>query len=356
MVNRDKAQGVVMRRNQEESEMKRTNVQGRYVAVGSLALLLALAGGGTPARAQAPGDGAAGAPTEPDWAAPSESPADNGDAPTDVAPPEGEAEVEEGGSGEGEGTPVTPSEADAATEADEPPMETIETEAPAVEPSPESEPAQIASEPEGAVAEEGDEAQEEEAEEAEELPDVHVTIGLKGGIAIPSLFNDLGVNGNLTLEVGIPLPVLDRRLAVVLEGGWSPPGNDASLPDPRVDGGDGSGEWDFDVTSHQTYVSLGLVFRIFAPGTFINPYVGALARMYILKTHVTGTGGGNAFGANDETSTEFGGVGLLGLEIGLGPGAALVELSFGGSSLPHRITGDSTTMSLGLAVGYRIFL
>jgi hypothetical protein len=83
--------------------------------------------------------------------------------------------------------------------------------------------------------------------------------------------------------------------------------------------------------------------------------------MYMLRTTVEGsgtpTGGtGAPFGESEETSTQFGGALLGGLEIRLGPGTFLAELGYGLSDLPHRITGETNTGALTFEIGYRLFL
>ncbi|MCC7542828.1 MAG: hypothetical protein IT379_41820, partial [Deltaproteobacteria bacterium] len=71
---------------------------------------------------------------------------------------------------------------------------------------------------------------------------------------------------------------------------------------------------------------------------------------------VEGTGGGQPFGQNTEQSTQAGAVFQLGGELRAGPGAALLEVSFGISDLPHTITGQTSTGALAVELGYRLFL
>ncbi|MFW6052174.1 MAG: hypothetical protein ACODAU_13430 [Myxococcota bacterium] len=192
------------------------------------------------------------------------------------------------------------------------------------------------------------------AQDADGFDDKWLTLGLKTGVYVPSIINDRSPHVDLALEAGVMLPVADRRLGLMFEAAWAPPGVSDGKTDPRV--GEDGGEWDFDVTTHEVKLSLGPMFRFLPPGETFVPYIGALARMYLIRTNVNGTGDGQSFGENTEVSTELGFVGLLGGELQLGPGAALLEVSFGWSDLPHRITGDTSTGALSVLLGYRLML
>ncbi len=190
----------------------------------------------------------------------------------------------------------------------------------------------------------------------EGFTDRWVTLGLGVGVYVPTIANDMLPHVTIGLDVGVQLPFHDRRLSIVVGGAWSPPGGSEQGTDPRL-GVEGA-EWDWDMTTHEVFLSLGAVYRILPPGTsVIVPYVGLVARLYLLHTTVTGTGNdGFPLGEHTEHSTNFGGALLVGGEVPLGSGALFFDLAFGISDLPHRITGDTSTSALAVDVGYRLFL
>lgn len=192
------------------------------------------------------------------------------------------------------------------------------------------------------------------ARRANDFRDRLLILGLRAGIGVPSLFNELGVSYDLSLEVGVILPILDGRLAISADLGYSAPGATGSGTDARV--GTSGGTWTYDVTNERLVVSLGPVFRILPPGSMFVPYIGVLGRVYFVRTTANGTGAGQPFGENVETSNAFGVVGALGGELRLGPGAALLELQLGWAGMDQKITGSTTAGVFAAQLGYRLFL
>ena len=193
-----------------------------------------------------------------------------------------------------------------------------------------------------------------EAAPSDDFRDRLLFVGLRAGLGVPSLFNDLGLSYDLTLELGVVLPVLDGRLAISADVGYSAPAVSGGGTDARV--GAMGGDWHYSVTNQRLMISLGPVFRIFPPGSTFVPYVGVLGRMYMIRSTATGTGAGQPFGQNEETSTAYGVAGALGGELRLGPGAALLEVSLGWANMDQKITGSTSAGELGVQLGYRIFL
>ncbi len=181
-----------------------------------------------------------------------------------------------------------------------------------------------------------------------------LTLGLRAGVLVPSVFNQLGVGPDLTFEVGLLLPVADKRLAIVADGSYASAGRSGGGTHPRI--GDMGGPWTFHMTTQEALVSIGPVFRFLPPGSTFVPYVGAFGRLFMMKTTADGTGGGQAFGQNTEQSTEIGFAAALGGELRLGPGTALLELGFQWAKLDQRITGDVGATALSAQIGYRLFL
>jgi hypothetical protein len=75
-----------------------------------------------------------------------------------------------------------------------------------------------------------------------------------------------------------------------------------------------------------------------------------------MRTKISGSAGGQAFGANEETATHVGLFGALGAELHFGPGAALIELSMTWAHVDGYVLRDTSAGALGAAVGYRVFL
>lgn len=199
-----------------------------------------------------------------------------------------------------------------------------------------------ASEPGGTIAERGG------------LAGVGLVVGLKVGGSFGQVTSDLGAAFVPELELGYTLPFADRALEVFLSGQWAAPTMtggaeaDARLP--------GDGAMTFELTQQEAILSLGLLYRIPLSTPVLRPYVGVAGRVYLMRTDVTGQAGGEAFGANEETGTSWGVLGLAGVDFFLGPGALLAELQFGWAPLDGKVLADTNTGALGVMVGYRLFL
>jgi hypothetical protein len=111
-----------------------------------------------------------------------------------------------------------------------------------------------------------------------------------------------------------------------------------------------------DTTQRELTMTLGASWRFLNAASRWNAYAGLGGRIWLLETVTKGSSGGVRFGENQETSTRIGAAAWAGAEFLIGPGAAVAELDFGGSDLPHAITGDVSTTALALQVGYRLRL
>jgi len=182
-----------------------------------------------------------------------------------------------------------------------------------------------------------------------------VTLGLGVGVYVPTIVNDMLPHVTVGIDAGVLLPFHDRRLSIVLGCAYSPPGVSGEDEDPRI--GQDGGSWSHEMQTHEIFMSLGLVYRILPPGVGrIWPYIGLVARLYMLRTNVSGEAEGAEFGENTEQSTQFGGALSAGAEVRLGPGAFWFELAFSISDLPHEITGPTNTGALAFNLGYRFFI
>lgn len=188
--------------------------------------------------------------------------------------------------------------------------------------------------------------------------DIGLVIGGKVGAGLGKPFSDFGATPVFELELGIAPSLGDaigHSLEFFLSGQYAQPGLDGSAAeaDPRVPGGE---PFSYDVTQQMLTLSLGALYRFDLDSDLVMPYGGLGARMYLLKTHAEGEVSGQAFSESKETQTDFGLVLLGGVDIFVGPGALLAELSFGWASLDGYIMRDTNLGALSLAVGYRVVL
>lgn len=266
-----------------------------------------------------------------------------------------------------------PSGDEAATSAESLPASEPVSELTAVSPesAPESAPESMAAsepatepEPTAAVAET---AVEQPVEAAIEQP-IHARGGLFGiGLVLtPKIggglsqifFNGLGATfvGELELGYTLPLPEpVGRDIQLFLSGQYAGPSGKqtVSTPDARLPG---DGSWQYELTMHQAVFTLGALYRIPVPLSWLRPYAGLGGRMYRSWTLVRGAANGEAFGENLEQSTDFGGYGEVGADFFVGPGAIMAELQLGFTPIDSFVMRDTNAGALNLAIGYRFFL
>jgi len=178
-------------------------------------------------------------------------------------------------------------------------------------------------------------------------------VGAKVGGGIGT--SEFGATFVLELEVGYALPFANRALELFVSGQYTQPETDGveGSPNPSLPG---DGSFKYEVTQQELSWTLGALYRIDIGSDLLMPYGGAGARMYMLNTKVKGDASGEAFGENEETQNDFGLVLLAGVDIFLGPGALLAELSWGYAALDGYIMRDTDVGQLNLAVGYRLML
>jgi hypothetical protein len=188
--------------------------------------------------------------------------------------------------------------------------------------------------------------------------DVGLVFGGKVGAGLGKPFSDFGATPVFELELGYAPNLgasLGHPLEIFLAGQYAQPGLDGSADeaDPRVPG---SEPFSYEVTQQMVTMSLGALWRFDISSDLVMPYGGLGARMYLLNTHAKGSVGGEAFSESNETQNAFGLVLLGGVDIFVGPGALLAELSFGWAGLDGYIMRDTNLGALSLAVGYRVVL
>ena len=168
-----------------------------------------------------------------------------------------------------------------------------------------------------------------------------------GGLSL----SHLGASPVVELELGYDLPVLDRSLEVFVSGQYLAPSTSGSnLEDDRL-----PQAASYKVIQQEGIFTLGGLLRFPVPVSWVRPYAGIGARLYLLRTVVHGDAG-SPFGKNEETASRVGLWGAIGSEFYLGPGALVVEVAGAYSGLNGFIVRDSSTGGLSGALGYRFFI
>jgi hypothetical protein len=165
----------------------------------------------------------------------------------------------------------------------------------------------------------------------------------------------VGATPIFELELGYALPPLDRAIEIFFAGQYSMPGDDgtAAEPDARLPG---DGNFSYELTQQMLTLTLGALYRFDLGSDLVMVYGGLGGRAYLMKTQIDGEVDGQAFGENEETQTDFGLVLLAGLDVFVGPGALLGELSYGFAAVDGFVLRDTNVGSFALSVGYRFIL
>ncbi len=173
-----------------------------------------------------------------------------------------------------------------------------------------------------------------------------IALAPRVGGAIPT--SKLGPFVSAGLEVDYFLPVLEHRLLVAVDGGYSRPGTQRTVTDARI-----GGEQKFNLYTHQIEVAVEAIYRFFGNEETLVPYVG-LGPVMLMQQSVESAR--FIVGKQKEQSTDFGLLLKGGADYRLGPGFLLGELRARYATLHHRLTGKSNAGSIDLVVGYRMGL
>ena len=180
-------------------------------------------------------------------------------------------------------------------------------------------------------------------------------LGGKVGAGLGKPWSDFGATPVFELELGYALPPLHRAIQLFFTGQYTQPGmsGTSSARDPRLPG---DGLVHYDVTQQELTLSFGGLYRFDVGSRQVMPYGGLGGRLYLLDTKVKGSAGGQPYGQNEEKQTRVGLLLLGGVELFVGPGALLGELSFGWASIDSFVLRNTNLGALNLAVGYRLML
>jgi hypothetical protein len=172
--------------------------------------------------------------------------------------------------------------------------------------------------------------------------------GVGGFGATPIFELELGFAPDLGSSLG-------RSLEFFFIGQYAQPGVDGDAPkvDPRFTAG---APFSYDVTQQMFSLSLGALYRFDVGSKLLMPYAGLGGRLYLLKTKVKADVMGESLGESSETRSDLGLVALGGLDVFVGPGALLGEVSFSWAPLDGYVMRATNLSALSLAVGYRVML
>jgi opacity protein-like surface antigen len=156
----------------------------------------------------------------------------------------------------------------------------------------------------------------------------------------------------LAAEVGYITPLLNRRLAVVLEVNYHRPKLSGTLTDSQLGGfGAPPPNGAYSVAVREVAFLLSAVFRFEGALGTLTPYVGGGPGLYLHRatSDIFGT-------VASESDGGFGLQALAGLELPLGPGGAFFEAHYHFAPLDLVTTGDVNAGGFLASVGYRLRL
>jgi hypothetical protein len=191
------------------------------------------------------------------------------------------------------------------------------------------------------------------------LAGIGLVTGLKLGAGFGRPFGEFGTSPIGELELGYLLPALDRSFELFFSGQYAQPVTKANgIVDDEGSAGSSRlpGEMNYEITTQQGVLTLGALYRVPLHVPMFRPYAALGGRMYLLKSTIDASAGMEDFGENTETDREFGFFGALGGELYIGPGAALLELQFGHTTIDGFVLRDAGASSLNTALGYRLFI
>jgi hypothetical protein len=171
--------------------------------------------------------------------------------------------------------------------------------------------------------------------------------GKVGGL-IP--VSELGPHVSVRLGGGYILPVLQRRLAAVIDFGYSQSTTESTIDDPRL--GESGASYSYTMTQRDLNLFVGPQVFILDPFNWLVPYAAIGLDLHFLRSVVEGEGGSEPLGDNDEISTKAGLAVRGGVGYRLGPGIITGEVTFSWAPIDHDITGDSHLGRFAFLVGY----
>ncbi len=151
------------------------------------------------------------------------------------------------------------------------------------------------------------------------------------------------------VEVGYITPLLEHKLAIMLEGTWYRPALNGATPSPQLTINGSTADPSYRLSERQFAALLSLVYRADDLVPRLVPYGGLGPGLYIHKSTAT------AFGTtNTETEGSLGFQLLAGAEYALGPGGAFLEIHYHFTRVDFLTTGNANVGGfLAASLGYR---
>lgn len=156
----------------------------------------------------------------------------------------------------------------------------------------------------------------------------------------------------LAAEVGYVTPLLQRRLAVVLEVNYHRPKLSGTLTDPQLGGfGATPPDGSYTFALREVAFQLSAVYRFERAFGAFTPYAGGGPGLYLHRatTDIFGT-------VSSESDGGLGLQALAGVEMPLGPGGAFVEAHYHFVPVDLVTTGDVNAGGFLASLGYRLRL
>jgi len=151
------------------------------------------------------------------------------------------------------------------------------------------------------------------------------------------------------VEVAYLTPLLDRRLAISLEGTWYRPSLDGSTPSSQLTINGTTADSSYQLSERQFALLLSFVYRLQDLAPHLTPYGGLGPGFYLHRTSETSFGTTNV-----ETEGSLGFQLLAGADYTLGPGAAFLEVHYHFTRVDFLTTGNANVGGfLAMSVGYR---
>jgi opacity protein-like surface antigen len=155
----------------------------------------------------------------------------------------------------------------------------------------------------------------------------------------------------LGAEAGFLTPLLDHRLAAILEIDWSRPSAQGAITDPQLSYAGQPVDGSYDLHESQLGILLTAVYRFEDAAPDFTPYGGAGPGLYYHRAAITSFGQTNV-----ESESKLGFQLLAGGEYRLGPGGAFIEAHYHFARVDFANTGRVNAGGFAFAAGYRFRL
>jgi hypothetical protein len=157
----------------------------------------------------------------------------------------------------------------------------------------------------------------------------------------------LGGAPYFALEVGSVTPLLQRRLALVVEAGFHQPKRSGTINDRQLT----RGEQEYRLTEREIALMLSAVYRFEGALGSVTPYAGGGPGLYLHQATTQG------FGATTVEKEGTLGFQLLGgAELRLGPGGLFLEAHYHFTRVDFVSTGSGNVGGFLAGLGYRLRL